>query len=231
MQQPTVSPKVFDFLTKLKENNNRPWFNEHKSLYQEAYAEMVEVAEELIRKMGMHDVLEPMTGKQSLFRIYRDVRFSKDKSPYKLHLSGRMKRASKLRRGGYYFHIEPGASFIGGGFWGPNSNDLKRIRQEIAMDAEPLRAIIADPNFINTFGELKGDRVKTAPKGYQKDHPNIDLLRYKQFLLARNFSDEEVLSPDFVDQMNESFRHMRPFFDYMSDVLTTDANGVPLDDL
>ena len=225
----SVSSSSLQFLRDLKENNNRPWFNENKSRYQEAQAEMAALAESLIERMNGHDELEPVTGKKSLFRIYRDVRFSKDKSPYKTHLSGSLVRATKWRRGGYYFHVEPGASFIGGGFWAPNKEDLLRIRQEIAMDAEPLRKIITAPSFIETFDKLEGDQLKTAPKGFDRDHPDIDLLRYKQFLLSSSFTDEEVCSDDFVDKMNAAFQNMRPFFDFMSDVLTTDMNGVPIE--
>ncbi|MCG8328940.1 MAG: DUF2461 domain-containing protein [Chitinophagales bacterium] len=225
----SVSSSSLQFLRDLKENNNRPWFNENKSRYQEAQAEMAALAESLIERMNEHDELEPVTGKKSLFRIYRDVRFSKDKSPYKTHLSGSLVRATKWRRGGYYFHVEPGASFIGGGFWAPNKEDLLRIRQEIAMDAKPLRKIITAPSFIETFDKLEGDQLKTAPKGFDRDHPDIDLLRYKQFLLSSSFTDEEVCSHDFVDKMNAAFQNMRPFFDFMSDVLTTDMNGVPIE--
>lgn len=225
----SVSSSSLQFLRDLKENNNRPWFNENKSRYQEAQAEMAALAESLIERMNGHDELEPVTGKKSLFRIYRDVRFSKDKSPYKTHLSGSLVRATKWRRGGYYFHVEPGASFIGGGFWAPNKEDLLRIRQEIAMDAKPLRKIITAPSFIETFDKLEGDQLKTAPKGFDRDHPDIDLLRYKQFLLSSSFTDEEVCSHDFVDKMNAAFQNMRPFFDFMSDVLTTDMNGVPIE--
>lgn len=223
-----IPASTLAFLRELEKNNNRPWFNEHKDRYQQEHAYMVEFAENLIANMSQHDLLEPMTGKRSLFRIYRDTRFSKDKTPYKNHFSGTLKRATKLRRGGYYYHIQPGGSFLGGGFWGPNSADLQRIREELDADAQPLRRIIADPVFQETFGELKGDTVKTAPKGYSKDHPDIDLIRHKQFIVTRPFSDKEVMSPDFLDQLVTTFCNMRPFFDYMSEVLTTDRNGVPI---
>jgi uncharacterized protein (TIGR02453 family) len=229
MSVTAISPATFDFLRRLKENNNRPWFNDHKAEYEQARGEMIAFAEELMLRLARHDELEPSTGKKILFRIYRDVRFSKDKSPYKTHFSGSFIRATKWRRGGYYFHIQPGGCFLGGGFWGPNAADLKRIRQEIAIDAAPLRKIIAAPNFINTFGSLGGDQLRTAPRGYPKDHPNIDLLRYKQFLLSKDFTDQEAMTEGFVDKLDEGFQYMRPFFDFMSDTLTTDANGVPIE--
>lgn len=228
MSNTSIPASTLSFLEDLKLNNNRPWFNEHKERYQQEHAYMVDFAETLIDRMSQYDLLEPMSGKKSLFRIYRDTRFSKDKTPYKSHFSGTLKRASKLRRGGYYYHIQPGSSFLAGGFWGPNSADLQRIREEIAADAQPLREIIAAADFQKTFGTLKGDKVKTAPKGYSKDHPNIDLIRHKQFIVTREFSDKAVMAPDFLDQVVDTFRAMRPFFDYMSEVLTTDSNGVPI---
>ena len=220
----------FKFLEDLAKNNNRDWFTENKKRYQKEHEEIIEFADALLAKMNEHDLIETPTGKKSLFRIYRDVRFSKDKSPYKTHWSGGFTRATKQRRGGYYFHIQrDGQSFIGGGFWNPNKEDLQRIREEIATDASELRTIIADPTFVSTFKTLNGEQLKTAPKGFDKEHPDIDLLRYKQFIFGRNFSDEEVLRPDFLAVVNQTFIAMRPFFDYMSDVLTTDSNGEPID--
>lgn len=222
----SISPTTFQFLQDLKANNNREWFQENKARYDAAYANVIDFAEEVLDQMSEHDHLVPMTGKKSLFRIYRDVRFSKNKSPYKNHWGGRMKRATEELRGGYYYHIEPGGSFVAGGFWAPNKEDLKRIRDEFAADAEPIRAITADPVFVETFGQLKGDSVKTAPKGFSKEHPNIDLIRMKQFIVTREFSDEEVLQDNYAEKVVETFQAMRPYFDYMSDVLTTNANGV-----
>jgi len=219
------------FLEDLKKNNNRDWFQENKATYQKNHEEIIAFADEVLRNLNEHDLIETASGKKSLFRIYRDVRFSKDKSPYKTHWSGGFQRATKLRRGGYYFHIEPGGnSMVGGGFWAPNKEDLQRIREEIATDASEMREILADPVFVKTFGSLDGEQLKRAPKGFDPDHENIDLLRYKQFIFSRNFSDEEVLSPDFANTLDTCFRAMRPFFDFMSEILTTDANGVPLYD-
>lgn len=224
-----IKASNFKFLEDLAKNNNRDWFTENKKRYQKEHEEIIEFADALLAKMNEHDLIETPTGKKSLFRIYRDVRFSKDKSPYKTHWSGGFTRATKQRRGGYYFHIQrDGQSFIGGGFWNPNKEDLQRIREEIATDASEIRAIIADPTFVSTFKTLDGEQLKTAPKGFDKEHPDIDLLRYKQFIFGRNFSDEEVLRPDFLEVVNQTFIAMRPFFDYMSDVLTTDSNGEPI---
>ena len=220
--------KTLAFLKNLKENNNREWFTANKKVYQEALDQMILFADDLLAEMKKHDQIETVSGKKSLFRIYKDVRFSKDKSPYKINLSGSFRRATSFLRGGYYFHIQPGGSFLAGGFWAPNSQDLKHIREQIAQDPEPLREIIADKNFKKYFGTLDGDQVKTAPKGFSKEDPAIDLLRYKQMIVTHSFSDKEVVSPDFAKNLSKGSQQIRPFFDYMSDILTTDLNGESL---
>src|SRR5690349_15105313 len=126
-----ITRSVFDFLTDLKKNNNREWFNQHKDIFIRESEKIEAFAEELLQALGAHDGIETLSGKKALHRIYRDTRFSKDQTPYKTGWSGNFKRATKFRRGGYYFHIEPGNSFIAGGFWGPNNEDLKRVRDDI----------------------------------------------------------------------------------------------------
>lgn len=224
MQTTHISPTTLQFLSDLREHNNREWFKENKKRFEAAKANMKAFAETLREAMQQHDQIESM----KLYRIYRDVRFSEDKTPYKTSMSGHFVRATKQRRGGYYFHIEPQGTFLGGGFWQPEKADLKRLRQEFAADPEPLRNIIKSKEFKETFGTLDGEQLKSSPRGYAKDHPSIDLLRYKQFLVSQSFTDEEVVSENFVLKLSEGFKAMRPFFDYMSEVLTTDENGVPI---
>jgi len=223
-----IPAPALEFLKSLKQNNNRDWFNAHKDEFavQQKFIEVF--ADSLIAELNVHDSIETLSGKKSLHRIYRDTRFSKEKIPYKTNWSGNFVRATKQRRGGYYFHIEPGNTFIGGGFQQPNAEDLKRIREEISADAAPLRKILKSRAFTETFGTLKGEQVKTAPKGFDIHHEAIDLLRYKQFLLVKRFTDEEVLSASFVKDAGQVFKNMRPFFDYMSGVLTTDVNGLEI---
>ena len=217
-----IPASTFDFLRRLGNNNNRNWFDDHKPEYQQEQTSLKSFVSEVVNQMNKFDQIES----SKVYRIYRDIRFSKDKTPYNKHFSFSMVRATKFRRGGYYCRIEPGgASFVGGGFWGPNKDDLLRIRTEIAADDQPLRAILANEGLKSTFGNLQGDQLKTAPKGFAKDHPAIDLLRYKQFLLLRPFEDHEVLDATFFDQIIASYQAMMPFFDYMSEVLTTNANG------
>ena len=220
-----IEKATFNFLKNLKENNNKEWFDAHKSDYLKQQEVMISFADGLLQRLNLHDVIETFSGKKSLHRIYRDTRFSKEKIPYKNNWSGGFTRATKERRGGYYFHIEPGNTFVAGGFFGPNAEDLKRVRDEISRDPSELRAILKSKDFKNTFGELQGEQLKTTPKGFNSDDEAIDLLRFKQFLLIKKFTDKEVLDPKFIDEVNAAFKNMRPFFDYMSEVLTTDGNG------
>ncbi|QSE98843.1 DUF2461 domain-containing protein [Fulvivirga lutea] len=225
----SLSKETFTFLNDLSQNNNREWFNANKDRYVSAHEKAISFADELIEQMKKHDDIETPNGKKSLFRIYRDVRFSKDKSPYKNHFSGNLKRATKWLRGGYYFHLEPGNVLIAGGFFDPNKDDLLRIRQEIAADAGPLRDILNNAAFKKAFGTLQGDQLKTAPKGFDKDHPDIDLINYKNYYVVSKFSDTEALKPDFAQKVSERFQILRPYLNYFSEVLTTDENGLPIE--
>ena len=215
---------TLDFLKKLEKNNNREWFENHKVEFKANEADVKNFFTAVMEGLKAHDDIEKM----KVFRIYRDVRFSKDKTPYKTHLAGSFSRAGARLRGGYYVHLKPGGSFIATGFWEPNKEDLLRIRKELEHDATAFRKVISEKSFKKTWGDLVGDAVKTAPKGFDKEHGNIDLIKRKQFIFVRNFSDKEVLSKDFGKEIVDSFRQIRPFFDLMSEILTTDLNGVSL---
>jgi uncharacterized protein (TIGR02453 family) len=225
-EEPRIQPSGFAFLNKLKKNNNREWFNAHKAEFQEEQRLIEVFADALLAKLNTHDGIETPSGKDSLYRIYRDTRFSEDKTPYKTRFSGSFRRATRYRRGGYHFNIQPGNSYISGGFWGPVPQDLKRIRDDIAFDATPLTKIIKRKSFVSLFGTLQGEQLKTAPKGFDANHEAIALLRHKQFLLIRPFPDAVVLSKDFLKEADRTFQAMRPFFDYMSEVLVADSNGM-----
>lgn len=228
MNKAFIQKESFDFLKKLARNNNREWFSKHKDEYVRAHENMVSFASALLAEMNKHDNIETASGKDSLFRIYRDVRFSKDKTPYNAMWHGGFKRATKKLRGGYYFCLEPGKSFIGGGFWGPNTEDLQRIRQDIDVNFDEWNRMLAAKPLVQAFGSLQGEQLTSSPRGYAKDHPAVHLLRYKQFLLKHDFSDAEVLSPSFAKTASDIFKRMRPFLNFMSDILTTDVNGVSL---
>jgi len=224
MQNPIITKEVFTFLKDLKKNNTREWFAENKSRFKSLETDVKAFYAFVLENLKAHDEIEKM----KMFRIYRDVRFSKDKSPYKLHFAGSFARAGARLRGGYYVHLKPGESFIATGFWEPNKEDLLRIRKELELDAEEFKKVIYNNKFKAIWGDLVGDEVKTAPKGFNKEHPDIDLIRKKQYIFVRKFSDKEVLSKDFAKKIDESFKGIRPYFDLMSEVLATNLNGESL---
>ncbi len=220
-----ITKSVFEFLQELKKNNQRDWMQEHKKQYLANEKVLKTFYTEIEKGLNETDQIE----KIKVFRINRDVRFSNDKTPYNVHRSVSFSRAGNHRRGGYYLRLEPGNSAMAGGFFNPNPDDLLRIRKEFEMDAEPIRQILGDQGFRKAFQGFNQEyAVKTAPKGFEKDHPNIDLLRLKSYFVIHPFSDEEVMDPNFSSMVLHHYRLLRPFFDYMSEVLTTDLNGVSL---
>ena len=216
--------ELYTFFKELKHNNNREWFAAHKPRFKEIESQVKAFGEALKDQLNQHDSIVRF----KLFRIYRDVRFSKDKTPLKTHFGLTWHRTKPQNRGGYYLHLSPGKNFLACGFWAPNPADLKRIRQEIDIDGDEYRAILNDKSFRSVWGELEGEAVKTAPKGYAKDHPQIDLLRFKQHIFTIDYTDKEVCQPDFIDRADKALQAVRPFVDYMSDVLTTNADGESL---
>ena len=219
-----LSSDIFSFFKKLEKNNNREWFEQHKPEFKALETTVKQFGEALKDQLNQHDSIDRF----KLFRVYRDVRFSKDKTPYKTHFGLTWHRTKPEYRGGYYLHLKPNDIFLACGFWDPNPADLKRIRQEIDMDADEYRDIINEPNFKRIWGDLQGDAVKTAPKGYAKDHPNIDLLRHKQHIFMVRYTEEDVAAADFLDRLDTALQAVRPFVDYMSAVLTTNADGESL---
>ena len=215
---------IFSFFKKLEKNNNREWFEQHKPEFKALETTVKQFGEALKDQLNQHDSIDRF----KLFRVYRDVRFSKDKTPYKIHFGLTWHRTKPEYRGGYYLHLKPNDIFLACGFWDPNPADLKRIRQEIDMDGDEYRDIINEPNFKRIWGKLQGDAVKTAPKGYAKDHPNIDLLRHKQHIFMVRYTEEDVAAADFLDRLDTALQAVRPFVDYMSAVLTTNADGESL---
>jgi uncharacterized protein (TIGR02453 family) len=218
----------FDFLKAIAKNNNREWFTSNKGLYEAAHENTIDFAEAVLQGLKSIDEIETPTGKKSLMRIYRDVRFSKDKTPYKSNWGGGFKRAGDNRRGGFYFHVQPGDHFVGGGFWNPNPEDLKRIRLGISLRQNEFDKIVLGKDFKAVFGELKGEKLKTCPKGFDKTDPALKWLQHKQFLISKQFSDKEALSPDYAKKVTETFEAMLPFFGLMTEFLTTSPDGESL---
>ena len=216
-----IEVSSLQFLSELSQNNERGWFQANRNRYEATLDNMNQFMKVVEAGLNETDHIEVA----HLYRIYRDVRFSKDKLPYKDNFGMGFRRATKRLRGGYFLQIGPSVSFAGGGFWAPNPPDLKRIRDEFAIDPVPVREIVAAPTFEKYFGTLQGEELKTVPRGYDKDSPARDLIRKKNFIVRRHFSDEDVLAEDFIQEVKKTFEAMRPYFDYMSMVLTTDLNG------
>lgn len=224
-----IERATLTFLSDLEKHNDRDWFTTNKGRYLRAHANMVAFADALIARMNTHDRISTASGKESLMRIYSDQRFHKDRPPYAPRFGGRLVRVKPELRGGYFFRIQPGGrSHITCGFMGPEAADMKHIRADIAYDHRTWERLLKAKAIRRNFGGLLGDQLRSAPRGFAKDHPAIDLLRRTQFLLRHPFTDKEVLGPDFLVQVEGIYKSVRPFFDHMSEVLTTDENGNPL---
>ncbi|MCF6308590.1 MAG: DUF2461 domain-containing protein [Flavobacteriaceae bacterium] len=218
----TISKSNFLFLKKLKNNNHRDWMQENKKEYLANEKILKQFYASIESKLNIEDEIS----KLKVFRINRDVRFSKDKTPYNVHRSASFSRAGAHRRGSYYLRLEPGKSAMAGGFFSPESPDLLRIRREFEMDASEIRDILNQEDFKKAFGGFNQEyKVKTAPRDFNKEDPNIDLIKLKSFFVVHNFTDAEVFAKDFEENLMHHFLLLRPYFDYMSDVLTTDLNG------
>ena len=197
-----LHPSIFPFLDELRENNNRDWFKANKHKHDEARAHVVQFTQALFECLSDENQLD----RQKVFRVYRDVRFSKNKTPYKSHFGIGFHRIKPQFRGGYYLHLEPGASFFGAGFWGPNKDDLLRVRKEIEMDPEYFEKMATAKELTKTWGAMKGDQLKTAPKGFDKEHPGIKNLRFKQYIFTKEIPDALLYDKNFKQWMVGSFQ-------------------------
>jgi len=206
------------FLRELKKNNEREWFNANKQRYEQNLKEPMQMllSSLSVRMKDVHPdiVVEP---KKSMYRIYRDVRFSKDKSPYKTWIAAAFTYAGYDRKhdAAFYFHITPEEVGIGGGLYAPQGPTLKKLRASIADDAEPLRAILREKKFRKHFGEMVGEELVRVPQGYEKDHPEAELLRKKQFLCWKTLPPARVTGAAFLDDLVETFDAMAPFIRYL----------------
>jgi uncharacterized protein (TIGR02453 family) len=203
------------FLEDLRFNNNREWFNDNRKAYESARGAVEGLVADVMSQFAGVENLGKTTVKDCIFRINRDVRFSKDKSPYKINFGALIGNGGKKSTGrSYYINIEPGDSFIAGGVYDPSPELLKRIRAEMAENTKAFRKIIDNPEFVKTFGEIHGDSLKTAPKGYAADHPAIDLLKRKQFLALHYLSDDDLTRDDLAAHIVGVCRVLKPFEAY-----------------
>jgi len=214
-----ISSKTLQFLKELKQNNYREWFNENKHRFEEAKSEFEAFIEGLIKSISDFDKsIGSLNAKKAIFRIYRDTRFSKDKSPYKTNIGAHLvAHASKVHdRAGYYIHIEPGNCFLAGGAYVPPSPWLNVIREQIAQHGDEFRKIINHPDFKKYFGSIEGEKLKTNPKGFPNDHPEIELLRFKSFLAVHQLKDKQVTGPGFLEYAGQIFKAIHPFDSFLN---------------
>ncbi|MGZ4044312.1 MAG: DUF2461 domain-containing protein [Bacteroidia bacterium] len=210
---------IFPFLKQLKNNNNKEWFDAHKDQYLTAKEEFEELVNGVIAGTRKFDKkIDPtITAKHSVFRIYKDVRFSKDKTPYKTNMGASINPGGKKSAtAGYYLHCEPGNSFIAGGVWMPEADILQAIRQEIDYNPKPLLKILNSGSFKKYFKGLdEDDKLKSAPKGYEKDHEHIELLKNRHFIVSHKLSDKEINGSSNLKTILEGFKAMHPLMEYL----------------
>ena len=214
---------ILKFLKDLARHNDRAWFEKNKSRYLEAKTSFDSVVEAVLEQLQKFDAgLANLHAKKLPFRIYRDVRFSKDKRPYKTNMgAGFSPNGRLIQEPGYYLHIEPGnKSFIAGGIYMPDADNLAKIRQEIDYNPDSLKKILSAKKFKDLFGGFDDfDKLKTAPKGYPKDHPNIDWIKLKSFIVTMQLTDRQVIDKKFLGQVTSACKNIKPLNDYIKDAL------------
>lgn len=213
-----ISKNILEFLSALNKNNNADWFHANKKYYLDVKHEFEAFTSSLIGKLGEIDSgIKNLTPKDCMFRINRDIRFSNDKRPYKTNFGAYIVRnGKKSGNAGYYVHIEPGESFLGGGMYCPEPKNLKAIRSEIYEESDTFKRIIKHPDFVSHFGEIWGEKLKLAPKGFDKDFADIELLKYKSYVAMKSVSDDFFLSKNALNEILHVFKAMKPFGDFLN---------------
>ena len=219
-----LEPQTLKFLTQLKKNNNKPWFDAHRAQYEAARIDFSNFIQLVIDALQKTDTtITGMTSKECMFRINRDVRFSKNKQPYKNHLAAFVVRGGKKSGfAGYYFHCEPGNSFVGGGLWQPDTQPLKNVRQEIDYNWDEFQSIVKEKTFKKIYGDIyKGDDIKltTVPKGYEKDNPAIEYLKLKSFIAETKIADEELIKSSLHKKTVTAFQTLQPLVNFINKAL------------
>jgi uncharacterized protein (TIGR02453 family) len=217
----TIKTSTLQFLSDLKKNNDKEWFNRNRAEYEDARKNFGSFVQNIIEGITEFDpIMKGLEAKNCIFRIFRDTRFSNDKSIYKTNMGAFIVRGGKKngdRFAGYYIHIEPGECMIAGGAYMPPAPWLAAIREKISEQGEVLGEIISDREFKTYFKGLDGEKLKTSPKGYPKDHPYIELLRYKSYTVARHVTDRQISAPDSYDMIIKTCRAMKPLNDFLSE--------------
>jgi uncharacterized protein (TIGR02453 family) len=216
-----IRKSTLEFLNTLKDNNNRDWFVKNQSLYSDAKGNFESFVQEIIDKIiDFEPIMKGLEVKSCVYRINRDIRFSNDKSPYKTYFGAFIVRGGKKngdKFAGYYIHIEPGKNIIAGGAYMPPAPWLSAIREKIDEEPEKLQKIINNKEFMQYFGKIDGEKLKKAPKGYSTEHPQIDLLRFKSYLVVNEVPDELAMSDKYFDHTMIIIKAMKPFNDFLND--------------
>lgn len=215
-----LQPSTFKFLKDLKKNNNRPWFDKNRNQYETAKSDFQSLVEGIITAIAEFDApIGNLTPKECIFRITRDIRFSKDKSPYKINMAAYFNIGGKKSNGaGYYLHFEPGKSIVAGGIWMPLSPDLAKIRQEIDYSFTDWKSLINNSSFKKMFieGVKSNETLIRPPKGYDENNPAIEYLKMKSFIVTRPFTDLEILERGFKNNVAKTFKAMKPLIDFLN---------------
>lgn len=211
--------ELFKFLKELRENNDREWFKANKDRYDVLHKEFIGVVEQLIHRIAAFDPeIGGLEAKSCVYRIYRDIRFSSDKTPYKTHFGAYMTgfggRTSPY--GGYYLHIEPDNSLVSGGVWCPDPKMLKQLRQDIYNNIEEFVGLLEDKKFKKTFGELEGEMLKRMPDGFPKDCAYDYILKHKYFVVSSPKPEKFFYSKDWMDEVVDEFRILHPFNKFLN---------------
>ena len=216
-----IKKSTLDFLKNLKDNNNRDWFLKNRKSYDDAKTNFESFVQVVIDEIVSFDpIMKGLEAKSCTYRINRDIRFSPDKTIYKTYMGAFIVRGGKKngdKFAGYYIHVEPGNSMIAGGAYMPPAQWLSAIREKISEDGEKLIRIINEKEFIKIFKEIEGEKLKSAPKGFPKDHRYIDLLRFKSFLVSKIISDKDICSKDSFDLIIRATRAMKPLHDFLNE--------------
>ena len=222
-----IEPQTLKFLSQLKKNNNKPWFDAHRAQYEAARIDFTNFIQLVIDALQKTDTtITGITAKDSQFRINRDIRFSKDKRPYKENFGAFIARGGKKSiYAGYYFHLAPGNSFAGGGLWQPEPANLKKVRQEIDYNWEEFQSIVKNKNFKKTFGDLyKGEdmSLKRMPKGYEEEHPARDYLKLQSLIAETTFTDDELTKATLHKKTLAAFQALQPLLNFINRSLEGD---------
>jgi uncharacterized protein (TIGR02453 family) len=218
-------PDYFAFFAELRENNNRGWFEENKARFKESVQEplssFVEEMAPRLRKISPHFVADPRPNGGTIFRIHRDMRFAKDKRPYKQHgaVQFRHTQAKDAHAPGFYVHIAPDEVMCGGGVWAPGREALRKIREAISAYVDDWTALKSDSGFVDTFGEIRGDRLERPPRGFLRDHIHIEDMKLKSFVAMAHATPKRAMTPDFADDVEKAMTDARPLMRFLCNAL------------